>query len=353
MLSMGWPTILSRKPKADCLHVNRYTDFSLFISGRSAADPFVGPDYPYFTSTNFNFPQFGLEASKSGLSHESPARTVNHTGLPTPSTNSRLSKLHYPQGALLASPFNGPRTSLGLNSGDVGSPYLPPKSRAFVIEGVSSASSQLTVAGFFSVGLGSITRLGLQAYSDKQRRDFESIRGPYLSELKSSGKCVVAFTDLRDTRKALEKTIVTHPEWRATSLSARDCAQELTRTAEGISDYEGQISVKVMIRGHPSDNDISRIANFVQGLVKSFGALSSFKPLYYQTDNTQEYLVEFCDTVDAANAVAALNGASIEVSYPQQALHWTSPADIIALLDCEGLGTWDQTRPPRRRIDLW
>lgn len=145
----------------------------------------------------------------------------------------------------------------------------------------------------------------------EQRRDFGSIQGPYLSELKSLGKFIVAFTDLRDTQRALGKIQFTHPEWRAIPLLARECAQESHGLVGGISDFEGQIAISVLIHGH-NDMDVNSL---VQGLVKGFGALVSFKIPFLQADNIKKFFVEFFDTTDAANAVAVLNGAIIEVSH--------------------------------------
>jgi hypothetical protein len=130
-------------------------------------------------------------------------------------------------------------------------------------------------------------------------------------ELKSLGKFIVAFTDLRDTQRALEKVQLTHPEWRAIPVLARECAQESKGTIGGISDFEGQISISVIIHGR-HDMDVNSL---VHGLVKGFGALVSFKIPFLQADNIKKFFAEFCDTTDAANAVAVLNGAIIEVSH--------------------------------------
>ncbi|EED12548.1 meiosis protein MEI2, putative [Talaromyces stipitatus ATCC 10500] len=221
-------------------------------------------------------------------------RTVNFAGLPTPNTESRPSKLQSSEPSILASPFSGARGNSGLDSGLVEISYFPPKGRALVVEGVSSTVSHLAVASLFS------------------RRNLGSIQGPYLSELKSLGKFIVAFTDLRDTQRALEKVQLTHPEWRATPLLARECAQESKGLIGSISDFEGQISIKVIIHGHLSDIDLSQVNSLVQGLVKGFGALVSFKALFLPAGNIKEFVAEFCDTIDAANAVAVLNGAIIE-----------------------------------------
>ncbi|PCG92691.1 RNA recognition motif 2 [Penicillium occitanis (nom. inval.)] len=255
-----------------------------------AVDPFMGSGYPHLPSASVDFHRFGFGDGKPSTSRESPVRTVNFAGLSTPHTESRPSKLHLSENDTLASPFSGSRGTLGLTSGRVESPYFPPKARAFIIEGVSPAISHLTVAGIFS------------------RRDFGSIQGPYLSELKSLGKFIVAFTDLRDTQRALDKIELTHPEWRAIPLLARECAQESHGLVGGISDFEGQIAISVFIHGH---NDVD-VASLVQGLVKGFGALVSFKIPFLQADNIKKFFVEFCDTTDATNTVAALNGAIIE-----------------------------------------
>ncbi|KAE8548570.1 hypothetical protein EYB25_008951 [Talaromyces marneffei] len=255
-----------------------------------AVDPFMGSDYSRLSSANVDFRRFGFGDGKPNASHESPVRAVNFAGLPTPHTDSRPGKLHLSENDTLASPFSGSRGNLGLNSGRVESAFFPPKARTLIIEAVSPAISHLTVASIFS------------------RREFGSIQGPYLSELKSLGKFVVEFTDLRDTQRALEKIQLTHPEWRVIPLLARECAQESHGLVGGISDFEGQISISVLIHGH-NDMDVNSL---VQGLVKSFGTLVSFKIPFLQADNIKKFYVEFCDTTDAANAVAVLNGAVIE-----------------------------------------
>ncbi|OKL56750.1 hypothetical protein UA08_07880 [Talaromyces atroroseus] len=250
-----------------------------------------------FSVSNFNFQRFGFDVGKPGIPNESPVRTVSYAGLPTPNTDSRSNKLHFSESAFLASPFSGARASLGLSKGNPELPYFPPKSRAFVVEGVSPALSHLAVASLFT------------------RREFESIQGPYLSALNSLGKFIVSFTDLRDTQRALEKIQVTHPEWRVIPLSAREYAQDSmgTTTVEGISDFEGQVSIKVSLRGgYQDETEFSQMSSLVQGLVKSFGAVNAFKATSSLTTNAKEFLVEFCDTTDSANTVAALNGACIE-----------------------------------------
>lgn len=110
----------------------------------------MGSAYPRLSSTNVAFHRFGFGDGKPSTSHESPVRAANFAGLPTPHTESRPGKLHVSENDTLASPFSGARGKLGLTSG-VESPYFPPKSRAFVIEGVSPALSHLTVASIFSV----------------------------------------------------------------------------------------------------------------------------------------------------------------------------------------------------------
>lgn len=277
----------------------------------------MGSDYRNLSSANVGFPRFGFGDGKSSTSRESPVRTVNFAGLPTPHTESRSSKLHLSENDTLASPFSGSRGNLGLTTGRAESPYFPPKARAFVIEGVSPAISHLTVAGVFSVSFFRATDSSCNVTWDsmltcsEQRRDFESIQGPYLSELKALGKFIVAFTDLRDTQRALDKIQLTHPEWRAIPLLARECAQESHGLVGGISDFEGQIAINVFIHGH---NDID-VASLVQGLAKGFGTLVSFKIPFLQEDSIKKFFVEFGDTTDAANAVAVLNGAMIEVSH--------------------------------------
>jgi hypothetical protein len=123
------------------------------MHGRPAADPFIGSDYAHLSSKNFNFQRFGFDLSKPGIPHESPVRTVSYAGLPTPNTDSRSTKLHFPESAILASPFSGARTSLGLGNENLGLPYFAPKSRAFVVEGVSPALSHLAVVSLFTVSL--------------------------------------------------------------------------------------------------------------------------------------------------------------------------------------------------------
>ena len=111
----------------------------------------MGSGYPHMSSANVDFHRFGFGDIKTDPSHESPVRTVNFAGLPTPNTESRPSKLHLSEASILASPFSGSRGTLGLTSGRVKSPYFPPKARAFLVEGVSPAISHLTVAHIFPV----------------------------------------------------------------------------------------------------------------------------------------------------------------------------------------------------------
>jgi hypothetical protein len=107
-------------------------------------------------------------------------------------------------------------------------------------------------------------------------------------------------------------------------MSAREYAQESkgTTTVEGISDFEGQVSVKVSLRGgYQGDIEFSQASSLVQGLAKGFGAINAFKATSFPPNNAKEFLVEFCDTTDSANMVAALNGACLEVSHTIPAPH--------------------------------
>lgn len=133
----------------------------------------MGSGYPHLPSANVDFHRFGFGDGKPSTSRESPVRTVNFAGLPTPHTESRPSKLHLSENDTLASPFSGSRGTIGLTSGRVESPYFPPKARAFVIEGVSPAISHLTVAGIFSVSFFHTTDLSCNMTWDSMLTCYE------------------------------------------------------------------------------------------------------------------------------------------------------------------------------------
>lgn len=117
------------------------------------------------------------------------------------------------------------------------------------------------------------------------------------------------FTDIRDTQRALDKVQVAHPEWRVTPLLVRECSQQSKGLIGGVSDYEGQVLAKVIILGL----ELTQVDSFVHRLFEAFGPLAAFKPLSLHSGNIKEFVIEFCDTTDATNMVAALNGASIGV----------------------------------------
>jgi hypothetical protein len=52
----------------------------------------------------------------------------------------------------------------------------------------------------------------------------------------------------------------------------------------------------------------------MKGLTETFGDVKTFKALPVEQNNVSEFEVEFFDTRDAENAVATLNGATVEVS---------------------------------------
>ncbi|KKA17546.1 Meiosis protein MEI2 [Rasamsonia emersonii CBS 393.64] len=178
------------------------------------------------------------------------------------------------------------------------------RSRAFVIEEVPRNLSHLTLAGFFS------------------RREFGTIKGPLLSELSSKGKIYVAFTDSREAKNAIEKVQVLHPDWRITPLTAREYAQQSTTSdVDRVSDFEGQICVSVYYDSRDPSIDQRAIISCVRGLTESFGDVKTFKALPVEQNNVSEFEVEFFDTRDAENAVATLNGATVEDCILEIKLH--------------------------------
>ncbi|KAH8689710.1 putative meiosis protein MEI2 [Talaromyces proteolyticus] len=260
-------------------------------------DPFTGPKYSVqpaqLSPSALSFPPFGVSESQASITKESPVETTHYAGLPTPNTDSHPIRLLQGQGTAPESPFSGAVTGQSLSRGNVGQVYPAPKSRAFAVECVSPMLSHLALASLFS------------------RREFESVKGPCLSHLSSMGKFVVGFTDFRDTHKALEKIQTMHPEWRVMPLTAREYAQETKDTVENASDFEGHVIIIIHPENTPIGIDLASIYPAMHGLVKGFGAVSRFKVVSLQ-NRAYEFFVEFCDTRDAVNAVAALNGAFFE-----------------------------------------
>lgn len=124
----------------------------------------------------------------------------------------------------------------------------------------------------------------------------------------------MGFADFRDTQKALEKLRIVHPGWQVIPLTAREHAQESKHATEFSSDFEGHISITVLLNDPRPGLDMSSIYSTVMGIARNFGEINAFKTASLQITKENDFFVEYCDTRDAANAVAALNGACIEVS---------------------------------------
>ncbi|OXV06476.1 hypothetical protein Egran_05756 [Elaphomyces granulatus] len=165
------------------------------------------------------------------------------------------------------------------------------RSRAFVIEEVPTGFTYLNLAGFFS------------------RREFGTLKGPNLSELKSNGRIYVSFTDSREARHAMDKVHLLRPEWRVVPLTAIEYARRSGTSTDQISDFEGQIYVTVYY--NPS-LDEHTVGSSIKSLAETFGDVKAFRALCTGQRNVIEFQIEFFDTRDAENAVTVLNGTSLE-----------------------------------------
>ncbi|PYH77761.1 meiosis protein MEI2 [Aspergillus uvarum CBS 121591] len=168
-------------------------------------------------------------------------------------------------------------------------------SRALVIENVPNNLTYMSLAGFFN------------------RREFGSLRGPVLSELNSSGKVYVAFTDSREVTKAIEKVNLLRPEWRAFPITAK----EYVRHAEPAllsqaSDYEGQLLVTVYFDGRNPNLNQHTVARSLETLAMTFGDIKSFTDVPTGQDNIGEFHLEFFNTRDAENVTTTLNGTLVD-----------------------------------------
>ncbi|RJE21256.1 Meiosis protein MEI2 [Aspergillus sclerotialis] len=141
------------------------------------------------------------------------------------------------------------------------------------------------------------------------RREFSTIKGPVLGELRSMGKVYVAFGDSREAQKAREKVHLEHPDWHVVPLTAREYAQLAEPSLLHLtSDYEGQVLVIAFNTGLNRNT----VAHLVESTIVGFGDIKSFRPLRTPQDNSCEFLVEFYNSQAADNAVVALKGASVD-----------------------------------------
>lgn len=148
----------------------------------------------------------------------------------------------------------------------------------------------------------------------EQRREFSTVKGPALGELRSMGKVYVAFGDSREAQRAREKVHLEQPGWHVVPLTAREYAQFAEPSLLPLtSDYEGQVLVVALHDGLNRNT----VAHSVESTIVAFGDIKSFRPLRTLQDSC-EFLVEFYNSQAADNAVTALKGASVDVSsnYP-------------------------------------
>ncbi|KAJ9272213.1 hypothetical protein DTO212C5_1718 [Paecilomyces variotii] len=168
------------------------------------------------------------------------------------------------------------------------------RSRAFVIEDVPTGLSYLTLAGFFS------------------RREFRTLKGPVLSELRSKGRISVAFTDSREAQTAMNKIHHLRPEWRIHPLTAKEYAQRQDMSLSNqVSDFEGQIFVSVYYDSRDPNLHEQGVAQSLKDLAETFGDLKLFHAVPTGQDNVSDFLIEFFDTRDSENVVVTLNGTSV------------------------------------------
>lgn len=191
--------------------------------------------------------------------------------------------------------------------------------RAIVIENVPTNLTYILLAGFFNVSLlpqylylfGVLTRV--------KRREFTTVKGPVLTDLRSVGKVYVAFTDSRETRRATEKVHLLRPEWRVSPLTIKEYVQHTEPSnASQASDYEGQLLVTVYYDGRNPSLNKCTVARSLEALFMTFGDIKEFTNLPTGQENISEFHVEFFNTRDAENVISTLNGSSVDVSRGSQ-----------------------------------
>lgn len=151
--------------------------------------------------------------------------------------------------------------------------------------------------------------------TENKRREFTTVKGPVLTDLRSMGKVYVAFTDSRETRRAIEKVRLLRPEWRVSPITVKEYVNYTEPlNASQASDYEGQLLVTVYYDGRNPSLNKCTVARSLEALFMTFGDIKEFTNLPTGQEHISEFHVEFFNTRDAENVISTLNGSSVDVS---------------------------------------
>ncbi|PKY06900.1 meiosis protein MEI2 [Aspergillus campestris IBT 28561] len=263
----------------------------------ASTDPFLVPACVKLSPTAATFTPSG---TASLVLSSSQARGVGHLLAKTPpeSTETGTSPPEYledePSRYRPVGRFQPKNTSLsyGFNFDKVDGER---RSRAMVIENVPTNLTYILLAGFFN------------------RREFTTVKGPVLTDLRSMGKVYVAFTDSRETRRAIEKVHLLRPEWRISPLTIREYVQHTEPSnASQASDYEGQLLVTVYYDGRNPSLNKCTVARSLEALFMTFGDIKEFTNLPTGQENISEFHAEFFNTRDGENVISTLNGSSVD-----------------------------------------
>lgn len=274
-------------------------------------------------------------SSPTFIQDQNPANLADLTKTSVPDTPGLVSAFT-PRGSVDFGPIGGARVSPPSSSS---SKYIPGpyamyyqqghfdaenRNRAFVIEGVPVDMPYHDIAAIFNVRNFCIfsPRFASSSFSffvslltHSQHREFNTVKGPVLSELASHGRIYVGFTDIYEAKMAAVKAKSFFANWRFHALTAKEFAQKFEPSlAPTTSDYEGQIFATVYYNSGPEETDGRIISHSFKALLSTYGEVKAFHSIPTDHNNIVNFHVEFSDTRAADNVVSGLNGSSLPVS---------------------------------------
>ncbi|DAA79513.1 TPA_exp: putative Meiosis protein MEI2 [Trichophyton benhamiae CBS 112371] len=290
------------------------------IFQQEAQNPFITVPPPGFssgriqlspTASSFTPGSFDRNASSGPMSSptfiqdQNPANLADLTKTSVPDTPGLVSAFT-PRGSVDFGPIGGARVSppSSASSKYIPGPYVmyyqqghfdaENRNRAFVIEGVPVDMPYHDIAAIFN------------------HREFNTVKGPVLSELASHGRIYVGFTDIYEAKMAAVKAKSFFPNWRFHALTAKEFTQKFEPSlAPTTSDYEGQIFATVYYNSGPEETDGRIISHSFKTLLSTYGEIKAFHSIPTDHNNIVNFHVEFSDTRAADNVVSGLNGSSL------------------------------------------
>ncbi|KIW16923.1 hypothetical protein PV08_04113 [Exophiala spinifera] len=168
--------------------------------------------------------------------------------------------------------------------------------RAFVVMGIPAEFRSLRVAEAFKI------------------ESFPSLKTINASQVVAGGLFTVAFSDVRDARKAWDVATKLVPHTRVFSLFPRGVAADQGYNPSHISDFEGQIILSVYYNGNPNFKQLEAapIVAEIKRLLAQCGEVKAMHTLPSTQLHCRDFRVEFYDSAAVPVAKDVISGTILE-----------------------------------------